>query len=270
MLIDVSIHNGAIDWSQVKNSGVEGAIIRVGYGRDLTKQDDARFKENIEGAIANGLRVGAYIYSYAISEDSARSEAAHILRLVEPYKDKISLPLYLDLEEAGTERGAKERAVIFGDIIEAAGYWCGVYASEHWFKTHLLGLNRFTKWCASWGANNGTPHNKPSIDGSFDLWQYTSKGRISGIRGDVDLSELLRAEIKGYVGTGEPAPTPTPDNPEPIAAPSYVEYKIKKGDTLSKIAKAHNTTVNAIKAANPDKIKNVNRIYAGDVIRIPR
>lgn len=270
MVIDVSIHNGAIDWSRVKESGVEGAIIRVGYGRDLTKQDDARFRENIEGAIANGLRVGAYIYSYAKDEEGARSEAAHILRLVEPYKANITLPLYLDLEESKTERGAKERAVVFGDIIEAAGYWCGIYASEYWFKTHLNGLNRFTKWVASWGSNNGAPNTKPSIEGSFDLWQYTSKGKISGIRGDVDLSELLRAEIKGYVGTGEPAPSPTPVKPEPIAAPSYIEYKIKKGDTLSKIAKAYGVSVQAIKEANPDKIKNVNKIYAGDVIRIPR
>ena len=269
MIIDVSIHNGAIDWAQVKSSGVDGAIIRCGYGRDLAKQDDARFKENIEGALAQGLRVGVYIYSYAKSEDSARSEAAHILRLVEPYKEKITLPLYYDLEEAGTESGAKERACIFGDIIEAAGFWCGIYASSYWFRTHLIGLDRFTKWVADWGANNGKPNARPTnISGSVDLWQYTSRGRVNGIRGDVDLDELLR-DIKGYVGTGstpiEPAPAPTP-----APAPSYIEYKIKKGDTLGKIAKAYNTTVNAIKAANPDKIKNVNKIYAGDIIKIPQ
>lgn len=268
MIIDVSIHNGAIDWTKVKSSGVTGAIIRAGYGRDLTKQDDARFKANIEGAIAQGLRVGVYIYSYAKSEDSARSEAAHVLRLVEPYKAHITLPIYYDLEEAGTESGAKERAIIFGDLIEKSGYWCGVYASSYWWRTHLKGLNRFTKWVADWGSNNGKPNAKPNIEG-VDLWQYTSNGRVNGINGRVDLNELLRADIGGYTGA-KPQPQPTPQpQPAPQPKPSYMTYKIKKGDTLSKIAKTFGTTVSAIKAANPDKIKNVNKIIAGDTIKIP-
>ena len=188
MIVDVSIHNGRLDWSKVKSSGVTGAIVRCGYGRDFTKQDDARFYENMDGALAQGLKVGVYIYSYAKSEDSARSEAAHVLRLANKYKDKITLPIYYDLEENGTESGAKERAVIFGDIIERAGYTCGVYASSYWWRTHLKGLNRFTKWVADWGVNNGKPNNKPSIEG-VDLWQYTSNGKINGISGRVDLNE---------------------------------------------------------------------------------
>lgn len=270
MVIDVSIHNGAIDWSKVKSSGVTGVIVRCGYGRDLKKQDDANFKRNIEGALSQGLRVGVYIYSYAKSEDSARSEAKHVLRLVEPYKDKITLPIYYDLEERGTESGAKERAIIFGDIIEAAGYWCGVYASLSWWQTYLKGLNRFTKWVAAWGSNNGKPNTKPSIDG-VDLWQYTSNGKINGISGRVDLNELLRADIGGYIGAKPTTPSePVKDpEPKPQPEPSYMTYKIKKGDTLSKIAKTFGTTVKAIKEANPDKIKNVNKIYSGDTIKIP-
>ena len=270
MIIDVSIHNGRIDWSKVKSSGVTGAIIRCGYGRDLTKQDDARFYENMDGAIAQGLRVGVYIYSYAKSEDSARSEAAHVLRLVNKYKDKITLPIYYDLEESGTEVGAKERSVIFGDIIEKAGYWCGIYSSSYWWRTHLKGLNRFTKWVADWGTNNGLPQKKPSIEG-VDLWQYTSKGKINGITGRVDLNELLRADIGGYIGASAPQTPTTPSEPEPQPQPepSYMTYKIKKGDTLTKIAKTFGTTVKAIKEANPDKIKNVNKIYTGDTIKIP-
>lgn len=270
MIIDVSIHNGAIDWSKVKSSGVEGAIIRCGYGRDLTRQDDANFKRNIEGAIAQGLRVGVYLYSYAKSEDSARSEAAHVLRLIEPYKDNITLPIYYDLEEQGTESGAKERAIIFGDIIEKSGYWCGVYASLYWWNTHLKGLDRFTKWVASWGSNNGTPQAKPNIEG-VDLWQYTSEGKINGISGRVDLNELLRTDIRGYIGAQPVTPSePTPQpEPQPQPEPFFMTYKIKKGDTLSKIAKTFGTTVKAIQEANPNKIKNVNKIYAGDIIKIP-
>lgn len=274
MVIDVSIHNGAIDWAKVKESGVKGAIIRCGYGRDLPKQDDANFKANIEGAIAQGLRVGVYLYSYAKTEDSARSEARHVLRLVEPYKDKISLPIYYDLEEQGTESGAKERAIIFGEIIEKAGFWCGIYASLSWWRSYLVGLDRFTKWVAYWGSNNGKANTKPNIEG-LDLWQYTSKGKVNGIRGNVDLNELLRDSIGGYIKApiaAEKPSAPIKEEPKPIEPapePSYITYKIKKGDTLSKIAKKYGTTITKIKNANPDKIKDVNKIYAGDIIKIP-
>ena len=284
MIVDVSIHNGAIDWKKVKESGVEGAIIRCGYGRDMTKQDDARFKANIEGAIAQGLRVGVYMYSYAKTEDSARSEAQHTLRLVDPYKQHITLPIYYDLEENNCAQYAKRNAEIFGDIIEKAGYWCGVYSSSYWFKTHLKGLNRFTKWVADWGVNDGKPHKKPTFDNT-DLWQYTSKGKVNGIAGRVDCNELLNPNIKGYIGAKPATPaapaTPAPSKPEtkPQPAPdptpskpsesSYMTYTIKKGDTLSKIARRFGTTVKAIQAANPNKIKNVNLIIAGDTIKIP-
>lgn len=284
MIVDVSIHNGAIDWKKVKESGVEGAIIRCGYGRDMTKQDDARFKANIEGAIAQGLRVGVYMYSYAKTEDSARSEAQHTLRLVDPYKQHITLPIYYDLEENNCAQYAKRNAEIFGDIIEKAGYWCGVYSSSYWFKTHLKGLNRFTKWVADWGVNDGKPHNKPTFSNT-DLWQYTSMGKVNGISGRVDCNELLNPNIKGYIGAKPAAPatpaTPAPSKPEtkPQPAPdptpskpsesSYMTYTIKKGDTLSKIARRFGTTVKAIQAANPNKIKNVNLIIAGDTIKIP-
>lgn len=274
MIIDVSIHNGNIDWPKVKQAGVTGAIIRCGYGRDLTKQDDAKYRQNIEGALGQGLRVGVYIYSYAKTEEGARSEAAHILRLVEPYKNRITLPLYYDLEENGTQTGAKERAIIFGDIIEKAGFWCGIYSSSYWWKTYLNGLERFTKWVADWGSNNGKPNKQPTFSHT-DLWQYTSNGHINGIAGRVDVNKLLNENIGGYIGAASvkpsepsvPSPVPTPI-PEPEK--KYIEYKIVKGDTLTKIAKKFGTTVKAIKEANPDKIKNVNKIYAGDTIKIPQ
>lgn len=267
LVIDVSIHNGVIDWRKVKEAGVEGAVIRCGYGRDLTRQDDAKFKANIEGAIAQGLRVGVYLYSYAKTDDSARSEAAHVLRLVEPYKQHITLPIYYDLEEPGTQQGVKHRAEIFGDIVEAAGYWVGVYASSYWWANYLKGLTRFTRWVANWGSNDGKPHNKPS---NCDLWQYTSKGKINGIAGRVDLNDLINPNIKGYTGAAPVVSTPSKPTVEPVkpSEPSYILYKIKRGDTLTKIARAHKTTIKAIRALNP-QIKNANLIIAGDTIKIP-
>ena len=80
-VIDVSVHNGNIDWAKVKKDGVQGAIIRCGYGSDKTSQDDKKFSNNINGAIKNGVPFGIYIYSYAKSTAQAKSEAAHVRRL---------------------------------------------------------------------------------------------------------------------------------------------------------------------------------------------
>ena len=208
MVIDVSIHDGAINWQKVKASGVEAVVIRCGYGRDFTKYDDGNFKKNIEGALSVGLVVGIYLYSYAKDKDGALSEAKHALRLASPYKDKIKLPIYYDLEEAGTESGAKERAVVFCEAIQKAGYQAGVYASYYWWTTYLKGLDAYTKWVAKW-REDGKPIAPPQMEG-LGLWQYYAYGRVDGIVGArVDLSEAY-GDIKKIIDGNEPEPTPTP------------------------------------------------------------
>ena len=182
MVVDVSIHNGAINWQKAKNAGVKGAIIRCGYGRDFTKYDDANYKRNIEGALAVGIKVGVYLYSYAKNADSARSEAQHCLRLVNPYKGKITLGVYYDVEESGTESVAKSNAVVFCEILKKAGYEVGVYANEYWWNHYLNGLNQYMKWIAKWGKV------KPN-DPMMVLWQYDAYGRVDGIGSGVDLDE---------------------------------------------------------------------------------
>lgn len=196
-LIDVSVHQGKINWKEVKNH-INGAIIRCGYGSDYLEQDDARFEENVEACIENDIPFGVYLYSYAKTIAQAKSEAAHVIRLISPYKDKISYPVYYDLEEAGTEKGAVERALIFGEIIEAEGYWCGIYANQYWWKNYLKNdLDRYTKWVAKYS------NEKPSgISGTYDIWQYSSKGRVPGIKNNVDMNICYRdfpAEIKKNV-----------------------------------------------------------------------
>lgn len=186
-LIDVSAHQGRIDWATVKKH-VDGAIIRCGYGSDYTSQDDKYFKENVEGCIAHGIPFGVYLYSYAKTVNAAKSEANHVLRLLAPYKGKLSYPVYLDLEEAGTENGAVERAIVFGDIIEKNGYWCGIYANQYWWKTYIKGrLNRFTKWVAKYSE---TPPS--GISGTYDIWQYSSSRIVPGIEGRVDMNICYR------------------------------------------------------------------------------
>ena len=104
-------------------------------------------------------------------------------------------PVYLDLEESGTQKGAVERAIVFGDIIEKAGYWCGIYANLNWWNNYLKdGLERFTKWVAQY-------NRVCEYDGSnLDIWQYSSSGKVNGISGNVDMNICYRdfpAEILG-------------------------------------------------------------------------
>lgn len=190
-LIDVSEHQGYIDWDKVKPQ-IDGVILRCGYGGDYPGQDDSQFRRNADECTRLNIPFGVYLYSYADSVEKARSEAAHVLRLVDGYR--LSYPVYLDLEEPGTQAGALERACVFGDIIENAGYWCGVYANLNWWENHLPGLERFTKWVAQY-------YSKCEYVGRhLDIWQYTSRGRVDGINGSVDMNECYRdfpAEILG-------------------------------------------------------------------------
>ena len=180
ILIDVSEHQGVIDWEKVKPQ-IAGAILRCGYGSDYEHQDDEQFKRNADECTRLGIPFGVYIYSYAKTIDRIKSEAAHVLRLIKPYK--LSYPVYLDLEEPGLEEGAVIRARVFGDVIEKAGYWCGIYANLNWWENYLPGLDRFTKWVAQY-------YKECEYTGShLDIWQYTSKGNVPGIKGNVDMNE---------------------------------------------------------------------------------
>ena len=194
ILIDVSEHQGKIDWEKVKPQ-IDGAILRCGYGSDYTNQDDEQFKRNADECTRLGIPFGVYLYSYADSIEKAKSEAAHVLRLIKGYK--LSYPVYLDLEESGTSEGAVERVIVFGDIIEKAGYWCGIYANLYWWEMILKkGLERFTKWVAQYNVACEYDGANP------DIWQYSSKGRIDGIGGNVDMNECYR-DLPGEILGGK-------------------------------------------------------------------
>lgn len=253
LLIDVSEHQETINWNQVKTTGVDGAILRCGYGDNITSQDDKYWKRNADECTRLGIPFGAYIYSYATSMAQIESEAQHILRLVKGYK--LSYPIYLDLEEPGTQAGAVERAKRFGDMIESAGYWCGIYANLNWWNNYLPGLDRFTKWIAQYNSKcDYTGANK-------DIWQYSSTGRVAGIAGDVDMNECYRdfpAEISGgSTSTTKPVAKPTP------AAKTHT---VQSGETLSGIAAKYGTTYQSLAAING--IDNPNLIYAGQVLKL--
>lgn len=224
-VIDVSAHQGVIDWEKVKPH-IDGAILRCGYGMDQKYQDDSTFKRNADECTRLGIPFGVYIYSYADSNERIRSEAAHVLRLIKGYK--LSYPVYLDLEEYDTRNGAVERANIFGDIIEEAGYWCGIYANLHWWNNYLKGLDRFTKWVAQWGVK------QCQYKGSdLDMWQYTEKGKIEGIAANVDINECYRDFPAEISGDTKPTvkPEPSPVQPAPATKDFTISLDIaRKGD----------------------------------------
>lgn len=196
-IIDVSEHNGKIDWERVKPQ-VDGAIIRCGFGSDKPGNDDKRWQYNVSECERLGIPYGVYLYSYAKTVDAARSEAAHVLRLIKGRR--LSYPVYFDAEEPGTEKICKAAALAFGEIIETAGYYCGVYSTPYWFNAYMSGLDRFTKWVASWGTNNGKAQRKPAVAG-MDMWQYASVGKIAGITGNVDVGFCYRDFPKEINGT---------------------------------------------------------------------
>lgn len=234
LVIDVSEHQGEINWEQVKTSAAAGAIIRCGFGDDIASQDDRQWKRNANECVRLGIPFGVYIYSYAAGMAQAESEARHVLRCIKGLK--LSYPVYLDLEEPGTQAGAVKRAGRFGKIIAEAGYWCGIYANLNWWDSYLTGLDQYTKWVAQYN------HQCDYAGSNKDMWQYTSTGKIAGISGDVDMSECYRdfpAEINGP-SVSEPKSRPakmakqTGEDPQRIymedAGEGYVRLKNKKTD----------------------------------------
>ena len=213
-MIDVSVHNGVIDWDKAKASGIGGVLMRCGYGSDIESQDDKMFKRNADECSRLGIPFGVYLYSYAKNTDMAKSEADHALRLVKGYK--LSYPLYIDVEEASQSGIAKDVVKVFCEAVKAAGYMPGVYANENWWNNYLVGVDSYTKWVAKYGVNNGQPGNKPNVS-NFDIWQYTSKGSCDGIGSSgLDMNICYR-DFPAELGGSKPAPAPAEKSNEEIA-----------------------------------------------------
>lgn len=197
-VIDVSQWNGNIDWEKAKNE-IDGAIIRAGYrgyGKSGTLVTDTKFRLNMSNAICNGIPVGVYWLSQAISEDEAKEEALYLVNLIKKYN--VSYPVYLDSEYGeihGNGRADKidkatrtKCAKAFLKAIKNAGYTAGLYCSEWWFSNDIDGEaisnDGYSVWCANISR-------KPKIR-KYDAWQYTWKGKVSGISCDVDVSYFYK------------------------------------------------------------------------------
>ena len=152
--IDISAHQGDIDLAALKRNGVQFAIIRVGYGTKGTL--DSKFRRNADLCQSIGLPFGFYWYSYALDVNGAAEEARHFLNAVAPYKDSYSMGCWFDMEDAdgykrrnGMPSNSTLRAMCakFCEIVENAGYYAGIYASQSWFNNQLNGgeINRYDK-----------------------------------------------------------------------------------------------------------------------------
>lgn len=184
--IDVSYHNGTIDWKKVKQSEVEYAIIRCGYGTNDKNQDDKKWEENVKGCIDNNIPYGVYLYSYADTVEKASSEADHAIRLLQG--KKLKYPVYYDLEEDKlrdkiSKKTIADIAQTFCDKLSAKGYTVGIYANKDWLTNYLTD-SRFNNW-TKWVAQYNTVCN---YKGKYDMWQCSSTGRVPGISGNVDLN----------------------------------------------------------------------------------
>lgn len=184
--IDVSKHNGVIDWAKVEASGnVDFAIIRAGYGKSIS-QKDAQFERNYSGAKSVGLPVGAYWYSYALTPAEAEAEARVFINAIAG--KQFEFPVYFDIEERKAfQTGMKNCSAMiraFCGVMEAAGYWCGVYCSTSAIKAYIDEdtQRRYAMWVAEWNTRCNYP-------GEIGIWQYSEKGKIDGISGNVDLDE---------------------------------------------------------------------------------
>lgn len=192
--IDVSKHNGEIDWQKVKADGVDFAFIRVGYRGSSEGKIvlDDYFERNIKGAIENDINVGVYFFTQAINKMEAIEEADFVLDAIEPYR--ISLPVALDIEELDGSRGDKidastrtDAAIAFLERVNGAGYTPMIYGNLK-SMLYMLETDRIEPY-EKWFAYYHTPLYYPY---EHAIWQYNSKGSVDGIKGDVDLNILMK------------------------------------------------------------------------------
>lgn len=299
--IDVSEHNGNVDWNAVRNAGYDFAIIRCGYG---SRSVDKQYDNNIKKCEELGIPYGIYLYSYALNTNGAISEANFVLELLKRVGKNFKLGVWYDMEDAdhykqkyGFPSGSAivDMCYNFCEKVENSGYYVGIYASLSWLNSYLNDskLNRFDKWVAQWNS-------QCTYRGIYSIWQNTSNAVIGGKRFD---GNYLVRDFSGLAPAPEPAPAKKTN--EEIAtevingawgngedrkkrlteagydynviqgivnarlqkpADNHVYYTVKKGDTLSGIAMRYKTKVATLVEWNG--IKNKNLIYPGQKLRV--
>lgn len=190
--VDVSAFQGEIDWEQVADSGIEFAIIRLGYrgyGKAGTLVEDEYARANLEGALAAGLEVGAYFFSQAVNTQEVAEEVAFMLDIIKDYE--LTMPVVFDWEyvsETARTANVDKRTLTdctleFCRLMEEAGYEPMIYFNSYQsrYMMHLDELEQYPFWLALYADRMTYPYK-------VNMWQYTCTGRVPGIQGDVDIN----------------------------------------------------------------------------------
>lgn len=188
--IDVSKHNGTIDWFKVKKEGIDFAIIRAGYGK-VASQKDPKFEENYLNAKRAGLHVGVYWYSYATNEADALEEAKLFADTIK-YK-QFDMPVFIDIEEDCSKKNAAAIVKAFGEYMEKQGYYVGVYGSKGYLANYAPGITaKYCGWVAQWGP-------ACTFTAPYVFWQFSDTGRINGVLGNVDLDYCVNDQLPSFI-----------------------------------------------------------------------
>ncbi len=227
--IDVSHYQGSINWEKVKPQ-IDFAILRMGLGDDITSQDDKQFERNYTECVRLGIPFAVYFFSYAVNKAKVAKEIAHIKRLLN--SKKINAPVYIDVENTrGLDWRKISNAELLGIMQEfnaqlaALGYKMGIYSSRSAFWNEKMTdkwYDNISKWVAEYGdkVNN--------FNRTYDIWQHTSKGRIDGISGNVDMNIMYNSIFTAE----QPKPAPTP-KPTPAPKPSNKNAAVKEWQTAA-------------------------------------
>lgn len=263
--IDVSEHQGNINFAAVKAAGIEFAMIRAGYG--WTTQDK-KFEQNVNGFLSAGIRIGAYWFIYATNVEEAIKNADKCIEVLSKFKGKFTFPIGCDYEydsdsyseKQGVKQNKASRTAIieaFCDRLEEAGYYVSLYLNKDYIvnKVNYSELTQFDLWLAQWDVA------KPYRD--CGMWQNSDKLNISGMKVDADVAYKDYEQIITGAGLNHTTKTATAPAPKPV---KFQTYYVRRGDTLTAIANRFGTTVQQIAADN--NIKDINLIYVAQALKI--
>lgn len=208
-VVDLSQHNGTVDFKALATS-VKAVVLRIGWCGNTENKLDTKFNEYYREAKKAGLKVGGYVYMYTKTPTASTKGAKWA---IEQIKGKtFELPIYCDMEDKTIQGLSKTTltniAVVFCNEIKKAGYYAGIYASLYWWKNKLDGslVKKYYSWVAHY--TNGI---KSKYKGKYGMWQYTSTGKVSGVKGNVDKNYLYNY----FFIEGRPTSTTPTTKPQP-------------------------------------------------------